>query len=349
MKTKTIKIDVKNIRKKDIKMASKIIKDGGVVAFPTETVYGLGANGLDEVAVKKIFKAKGRPADNPLILHVCSIEQVKMLVEYIPGIAVVCMQRFWPGPLTILLKRSKLVPDIVTAGLETVAIRMPRHEIALKLIEESNTPIAAPSANISGRPSPTSFSHVVEDMMGKVDMIIDGENTGIGLESTVLDLSVEIPMILRPGGITLEELKKIIPNVVVDPSIENINDNLTPKSPGQKYKHYAPKSEMIVFTGEIDDIVSEINTRKLEYIEKNKKVGIMCTDETVNLYENGIVISLGSRNEQQIIAKNLFRALRIFDEKGVDIILAEGTDVSNLGSAIMNRMIKASSGKIVKL
>ncbi len=349
METKILKIDEKNISEKDMEIASDIIRDGGIVAFPTETVYGLGANGLDENAVKKIFEAKGRPSDNPLILHVASIDDINPLVQEIPDIARVLINKFWPGPLTILLKRSKLVPDIITAGLDTVAIRMPKNDIALSLIKKSNTPIAAPSANLSGRPSPTSFSHVVEDMMGKIDMIIDGGVTGIGLESTVLDLSGVLPMILRPGGVTLEDLRDIIPDVSLDPSIIDTKSSVVPKSPGQKYRHYAPKSEMIVFTGEIDKVVSEINGRKIEYTEKDKKVGIMCTDETANLYKDGIIISLGSRSEEDVIARNLFHILRTFDEIGVDIILAEGIDLSNLGSAIMNRMIKASSGKIVEL
>lgn len=349
MNTKTIKIIVENIGEKNISLAGDIIKRGGIVAFPTETVYGLGANGLDEDAVEKIFKAKGRPADNPLILHVYSIEQVERLVKSIPEVAKKCIEKFWPGPLTILLKRSNLVPDIVTAGLDTVAIRMPSHKIALRLIEKSGVPIAAPSANLSGRPSPTSFKHVVEDMMGKIDMIIDGGTTGIGLESTVLDLSGSEPMILRPGGVTLEALKEIIPDVTLDPSIEDMSSNIVPKSPGQKYRHYAPKSEMIIFSGEEAKIVSEINKRKIQYLEKGKKVGIMCTDETKDLYKDAEIISLGSRSEEYTIAHNLFHTLRDFDEKDVDVILAEAVGSTNLGSAIMNRMIKASSGKIVEL
>lgn len=349
MNTITIKIEIENIDGEDLKHAAGIIKSGGIVAFPTETVYGLGANGLDTEAVEKIFKAKGRPADNPLILHVCALSQVESLVEEISDTARMCMAQFWPGPLTILFKRSELVPDIVSAGLDTVAIRMPDNGIALKLIELSETPIAAPSANLSGRPSPTSFKHVKEDMMGKIDMIIDGGSTGIGLESTVLDLSGDLPMILRPGGVTLEQLKNLIPNIVFDKSIIDNSSSIIPKSPGQKYRHYAPKSEMILFGGDLGKVVDEIKKLSKAYLLDGKKVGIMCTDQTEDLYEDGIIISLGSRDEESTIAQSLFDTLRRFDEEGVDIILAESMDMSNLGSAIMNRLKKAASGKIVEL
>lgn len=349
MNTITVKVEKENIDEKDLVYAGDIIKSGGVVAFPTETVYGLGANGLDARAVEKIFKAKGRPADNPLILHVYSLRQVEDLVEDISDVATACMNRFWPGPLTILFKRSKLVPDIVTAGLETVAIRMPDNQIALQLIKRANTPIAAPSANLSGRPSPTSFGHVKEDMMGKIDMIIDGGATGIGLESTVLDLSGDNPMILRPGGVTIEELRDLIPDIVFDRSIIDDDKAVVPRSPGQKYRHYAPKSEMVLFSGDLDKVVTEIKKRCESYILEGKKVGIMSTDETKKLYEKGLVISLGSRSDIDTIARNLFHTLRRFDEEEVDIILSESMEASNLGSAIMNRLKKAASGNIIEL
>lgn len=358
METKIIRIDKEQIDYNLLEEAVNVIKNGGIVAFPTETVYGLGANGLDIKAIEKIFAAKGRPQDNPLILHIYSINQIKELVEDIPDIAKACIKEFWPGPLTILFKKSRKVPEIITAGLDTVAIRMPENKIALELIRLSNTPIAAPSANISGRPSPTSAKHVIEDLSGKVDMIIDGGSTGIGLESTVLDLSGDIPMILRPGGITEEDLKKIIPNITMDFSIMKSDENIIPKSPGQKYRHYAPKSEMILFSGEVDNIVEEIIGHTKKYSKMGKKVGIMCTDETTSLYEDFIkefntpetlVISLGSRENKETIAHNLFYTLRLFDETNVDIILAEGINLSHLGTAIMNRMMKAASGKIIKV
>ncbi len=353
METKIIQIDGENIDNDLMKEAAKIIKSGGLVAFPTETVYGLGANGLDQEAVKKIFIAKGRPQDNPLILHVHSIDQVKELVDDIPDLAKKCMKEFWPGPLTILLKRSNKVLDVITAGLQTVAIRMPENNIALDLIKLSKTPIAAPSANTSGRPSPTSAKHVVEDLSGKVDMIIDGGSTGIGLESTVLDLSTDIPMILRPGGVTEEDLRKIIPNIAIDSSIIKSDDNIIPKSPGQKYRHYAPKSEMLLFSGEVNGIVKSITAYTKENIRAGKSVGIMCTDETKEYYteygEDAKIISLGSREDVNTIAHNLFDTIRLFDQAKVDIILAEGVDLSDIGLAIMNRMMKAASGNVIKV
>lgn len=348
METKIIKIDKDSFKEEDLKEAAAIIKSGGVVAFPTETVYGLGANGLDEEAVRKIYIAKGRPSDNPLILHIGEIDQLQAIVETVPDSAIKCIEKFWPGPLTIILKRKKQVPDIITAGLDTVAVRMPENSIARALINLSKLPIAAPSANLSGRPSPTSGEHVVEDMLGKIDMIIDGGNTGIGLESTILDLSTDIPTILRPGAVTLEDLKSIIPQVVEDGA--NLKADIIPKSPGQKYRHYAPRGEMIVFTGEMEAVILEI--QEYSSIERagGKKVGIMATDETQHQYrgEALIVRTLGTRMDKKTIATSLFNILREFDSLDVDIILAEGVELDDIGLAIMNRMMKASGGKIIK-
>lgn len=346
MKTKIIKIDKKDLKIEDLKGAAGIIKNGGIVAFPTETVYGLGANGLDEEAVKKIYLAKGRPSDNPLILHIGGADQLKELVEEIPESALKCIEKFWPGPLTIILKRKIKVPDIITAGLETVAIRLPESSIARTLINLAGVPIAAPSANLSGKPSPTSGDHVIQDMQGKIDMIIDGGSTGIGLESTVLDLSTDTPTILRPGGVTFEDLKKIIPGIVEDKA--NLKSNIVPKSPGQKYRHYAPNAEMIVFTGRLEDIVVNIQKYTKDAIADGKKVGIMATDETKESYENGKVKTLGTRRDKRTIANSLFNILREFDSLDVDIIFAEGVELDDIGLAIMNRMMKASSGKIIK-
>jgi L-threonylcarbamoyladenylate synthase len=349
VETKIIKVDEKNPEKDLIKLGANLIKTGGLVAFPTETVYGLGANGLDEKAVANIFIAKGRPQDNPLILHVASQEEVKPLVKSIPIEAKIVMERFWPGPLTILFKRSNLVPDIITAGLDTVAIRMPNHPIAIELIKTSGVPIAAPSANTSGKPSPTAASHVACDLSGKIDMIIDGGSTGIGVESTVLDLSGDEPMILRPGGVTLEDLKEIIPKVVEDLSIIKDDKDIVPKSPGQKYRHYAPKAEMIVFTGEVEAMVDAIKTCAKEHIKQGQTVGIMATEETKDKYKEGIIIAVGNRKDKKTIAHNLFNTIRLFDEKNVDIILSEGVDIEDIGTAIMNRLKKASGGNIIKV
>ncbi len=347
MNTRIIEIDENNIDISLLDEGANIIKSGGIVAFPTETVYGLGANGLDEEAVKKIYKAKGRPSDNPLILHISQIEQLNPLVDEIPDLAYRCMEKFWPGPLTMIFKKSGIIPDIITAGLDTVAIRMPDNKIASELISRARVPIAAPSANLSGKPSPTKGSHVVEDMMGKIEMIIDGGSTGVGLESTVLDLSTEIPTILRPGGITLEDLREVIPNVIQDASITNKDE--IPKSPGQKYRHYAPNAEMILYTGDIEKIIKKINSDAKYLIDEGKKVGIMATEETKDSYTVGQILVSGSREKSETIAHNLFDVLRSFDESNVDIILAEGISYDHMGMAIMNRMLKAASGKLIKL
>lgn len=349
METRIIRINEHNPEPELIMEGARYIKKGKLVAFPTETVYGLGANGLNEEAVRKIFAAKGRPQDNPLILHISKISEIKPLVKSIPKEAEILMEEFWPGPLTIIYERSSLVPDVITAGIDTVAIRMPNHPVALELIEASGVPIAAPSANTSGKPSPTLAEHVIKDLYGKIDMIIDGGATGVGLESTVLDLTGDVPMILRPGGITLEAIKYFIPNVEMDLSIISSSDKIIPKSPGQKYRHYAPNADMIVFTGNIENIVEAIRNKAKEYVDSGKSVGIMATDETKNRYDEGIVISIGSRRNKGTIAHNLFNALRQFDELGVDIILSEGVETGSIGTAIMNRLKKSSGGNIIEV
>lgn len=349
MKTKVIKVNKLNPEPQLIKEAAMFIRKGKLVAFPTETVYGLGANGLDEDAVANIFTAKGRPQDNPLILHVSKVSEVKKLVKHISKEAEILMEEFWPGPLTMIFERSELVPDIITAGLDTVAIRMPNHPIALELIEGSQVPIAAPSANTSGKPSPTLAEHVIEDLHGKIDLILDGGATGVGLESTVLDLTGEIPMILRPGGITLEAIRDYIPNVKLDLSIIGTDEKIVPKSPGQKYRHYAPKATMIVFNGNVENVVRSIKSKAKEYLDQGKLVGIMATDETKNIYDEGLVISVGSRKNKGTIAHNLFNILRQFDKEGVDIILSEGVEMEGIGTAIMNRLKKASGGKMINV
>lgn len=349
METKVVNINHKNIDVSFMNDAATAIKEGKLVAFPTETVYGLGANGLDEEAILKIFKAKGRPQDNPLILHIQSVEELLPLVKEVPEIAYECIKRFWPGPLTILFKKSDLVPYMITAGLDTVAIRMPNHPIALELIKKAGLPIAAPSANLSGKPSPTNANHVIEDLSGKIDMIIDGGSTGVGLESTVLDLSNDIPMILRPGGITIEDLREIIPNITQDNATLNDRDDIVPKSPGQKYRHYAPKAEMIVYTGNIDNIIKKVILSANEYLSKGMKVGIMATEETKAYYTIGTVMVVGSRENKETIAANLFNTIRLFDEQNIDIILAEGVESDHIGMAIMNRMMKASGGRIIRV
>ncbi|MBF8983747.1 threonylcarbamoyl-AMP synthase [Lutibacter sp. B2] len=349
MKTKIFEIDDLSTSKDKIKEAADLLIKGGTVAFPTETVYGLGANALDEEAVAKIFKAKGRPSDNPLIVHISKIEQLYELVESVPPIAEKLIERFWPGPITLIMKKSNNVPDIITAGLDTVAIRMPSHAIAKEIIDMAKLPIAAPSANLSGKPSPTKASHVIKDLNGKVDGIVSGGSSQVGLESTVLDITLEIPMILRPGGITKEDLEQVLERVEIDPGIEGVtSDDVTPRAPGMKYTHYSPQADVIIVSGKVDEIVPKIIELTKQKQKEGKKVGIMCTDETKNKYMNGIVYSMGSREKIETIATKLFDTLRQFDEEDVDLIFAEGIDRKSVGHAIMNRMIKAAGYNVIK-
>lgn len=346
METIIGKMNSDNLDLEVIKKGANIIRSGGIVAFPTETVYGLGANSFDLKAIDNIFVAKGRPQDNPLIIHVSSIEEVHPLVQQIDEKAKLLMKKFWPGPLTLIFKKSQKVSTKLTGGLDTVAIRMPKHNVALSLIKHSKVPIAAPSANTSGRPSPTEAAHVIEDMYGKIDMIIDGGSTGIGVESTVLDLSSNVPTILRPGGVSLEQLLDVFPKVNYDQSILRDDDEIVPKSPGQKYRHYAPRAKMIVYTGDLENITSTITKRAHELTLDGKFVGIMATEETKDYYKVGKTIVVGSRARKETIAHNLFKVLREFDNLGVDVILGEGVDLEGIGTAIMNRLKKASSGNI---
>lgn len=348
-KTSVIKLDKENIDESIFEIPTHVLKSGGLVAFPTETVYGLGANAFDECAIKNIFKAKGRPSDNPLIVHIWNVSQLDELVLEISESAKLLIDEFWPGPLTLLFKKSEKVPYVTSGGLDTVAIRMPDNEIALKLLRSVNIPIAAPSANTSGRPSPTNSEHVLEDLDGKVDIVIDGGVTGVGLESTVLDLTCQMPMILRPGGVTQEDLTRVLGEVENDPAIETMKENIKPKSPGQKYRHYSPIADMEIFSGDIDSVVKEINEKSRQYSKKDLKIGIMATDETIDKYSSINKISVGSRKNLETIATNLFHVLREFDKLDVDVILSEGVEESQIGKAIMNRMKKAAGGNITYL
>lgn len=350
MKTEILKLDENNIDAEKIKYAADVLKNGGLVVFPTETVYGLGANALNEKAVLKIFEAKGRPSDNPLIVHIADKDEVNNLIVDMPCDAIKLMDKFWPGPLTLVGKKTSAVPGSVTAGLDTVAVRMPKNKIALSLIKEAKLPVAAPSANLSGRPSPTTAKHVIDDLNGRVDVIIEAGNSDIGVESTVLDIILWPPVILRPGGVSREQLEEFLGNVEVDPSLtEKNSDGLIPKSPGMKYKHYSPKAELIVVEGELSDVVGKINAMAEEYKKKGMSVGVLSTEQTKNLYNGALVISLGDRLEPQTIASNLFKALRDFDDLGVQLILAEAVDDKGIGFAVMNRMRKAAGYKIVHI
>jgi L-threonylcarbamoyladenylate synthase len=349
MKTKIISMEEQKLDLAGLMEAGKVIREGGLVVFPTETVYGLGANALEEAAVKKIFEAKGRPQDNPLIVHVASFEIEEYVLE-IPHIAEKLMNNFWPGPLTIIFKKSSLIPDMTSAGLDSVGIRMPENKIALGLIKSSGSPIAAPSANISGKPSPTEVERCIEDLNGKVDYIIGGDKSQVGLESTIIDCTVTPPCVLRPGGITLEMLRKIDKNIYIDPAImEKATGDFKPKAPGMKYRHYAPKAQVKIVEGELQKTIAKINEIVQNYIDDNKVVGIMATDETIGCYLQGIKMSLGSRKKPECIGRNLFEALRVFDDKGVDIIISEAFEEKGIGIAIMNRLRKAAAFDIVKV
>lgn len=347
MNTILRKVDVDNIDMEVIKEASDILHAGDMVAFPTETVYGLGANALDEMASKKIYAAKGRPSDNPLIVHVANEQQILPLVKEIPESARKLMKAFWPGPLTIIFNKSDVVPYGTTGGLDTVAIRMPNHKVALTLIEESNIPIAAPSANTSGRPSPTTAMHVMDDLNGKISMVIDGGAVGIGIESTIVDVTGDIPMILRPGYINKKMLEEVVGEVTIDKAILGpVSPDLKPKAPGMKYKHYAPKADFTMFDGDIDKVADRINELAESYIKKGYKVGIISSAESKDRYRYGEVISIGSRNNELSISKNLYKVLREFDDKQVDYILGETFRSEELGQAIMNRLLKAAGYQV---
>lgn len=350
MKTEIIRIDARSIDMGKVRFAAEVIKNGGLVAFPTETVYGLGANAFDETAVKGIFEAKGRPSDNPLIVHIADKDKVKDLSAVIPPVSVMLMDAFWPGPLTLVMHKSPAVSPVITAGLDTVAVRMPVHPVALAFIKACGLPVAAPSANISGRPSPTRAEHVIEDLFGKVDVIIDGGNADVGLESTVLDVTVNPPMILRPGGVTAEQLESLLGGITVDPvlSIES-TESTVPKSPGNKYTHYSPKARLIVVEGALEKVACEINRLVEVNILEGLNVGVLATDQTKHLYPGAKVISAGDRLSPETIASNLFNVLREFDRTDVQLILAEAVDDSGVGFAVMNRLSKAAGYNILRV
>ena len=342
---------IKDINKdiKFIEEAARVIKSGGIVAFPTETVYGLGANALEEEAVKKIFIAKGRPQDNPLIVHVCS-KDISNLVKKVPKVAQELINKFWPGPLTIILEKKDIIPNMTSADLDTIGIRMPNSEIALKLIELSDRPIAAPSANISGRPSPTEVERCIDDLDGRVDYIIGGESSDIGVESTIIDCTVNPPLILRPGGITLEMLREIDSNIDIDKALKSKpSADLKPKAPGMKYRHYAPKAHLKIIRGKNEKTIEIIREMLENYIEKNSEVAVLTTDENLNRFDKGNIISLGSEKDLNQIAKNLFEALRKCDDLGVQYILCQGFEEKGVGVAIMNRLNKAAGYDILEV
>ena len=329
--------------------AGEILRQGGLVAFPTETVYGLGGDALNPQSSRKIYAAKGRPSDNPLIIHIASMEALPLIVKEVNDKVRKVAESFWPGPLTIIMPKSDAVPEETTGGLQTVAVRFPSHPVARRLIECAGGYVAAPSANVSGKPSPTLAKYVIEDMDGRIDMIIDGGEVGIGLESTIVDLTVEPPQILRPGYITQEMLNEVLGAVDVDKTILDNSSGQAPKAPGMKYRHYAPKGDLTIVTGDAADVVAYINAQAAEFTAAGKKVGIIASEEVLQQYRAAIVKNIGNRTDETAIARNLYRILREFDEEGAEIIFSEAFDDGGMGQAIMNRLLKAAGHKVINL
>ena len=345
MKAEIAVMTAENIDEDAIRRGGEILKNGGLVAFPTETVYGLGGNALHKEAANHIYAAKGRPSDNPLIVHISEVKSLYELAADVPEAAKKLSEAFWPGPLTMIL------PKAATGGLNTVAIRMPSHPIAKELIRQSGVYIAAPSANLSGRPSPTKAEHVIEDLSGRIDMIIDGGEVGIGLESTIVDLTGDVPMVLRPGYITLEMLREVLGNVEVDPAVlsREVKPGIVAKAPGMKYRHYAPKGQLTIVEGETKQVVASILQMVHDKQKEGYKVAVIAAQETANCYPSGIVYSIGSRKCEGSIAAGLYDILREMDHLGAEYIFAESFEDDNLGQAIMNRLLKAAGHKVVKL
>ncbi len=342
METIISTIDKNNIDESIILNAGQILKEGGLVAFPTETVYGLGANALDEEAAKKTYAAKGRPSDNPLIVHIAELNALDKIVTDIPEMTEKIAQRFWPGPLTMIFKKSESVPYGTTGGLDTVAVRMPSDKIARELIVAAGGYVSAPSANTSGRPSPTTAQHVKADLDGKIDMILDGGSVDIGLESTILDMTVMPPMILRPGAITADMLEEVIGEVTVDKTLLDSSSTQRPKAPGMKYRHYAPDAKLTIVEGTLREEVLAIRQLAYEAHRQGRQVGIIATNESERYYTHGIVKNIGTRENEKTIARNLYAVLRDFNEEDISEIYSESFAVQGIGNAIMNRLEKAA-------
>lgn len=319
------------------------------MAFPTETVYGLGANALDEKRQPRFTQPKACPSDNPLIVHIARMEDLPAVASEIPEKAKMLAEHFWPGPLTMIFKKTEKVPYGTTGGLDTVAVRMPVHPVALQVIAAGGGFIAAPSANTSGKPSPTTAAHVAADMDGRIDMVLDGGAAGIGLESTIVDMSEETPVILRPGYINQAMLEQVIGEVRMDQALIQENSKVRPKAPGMKYKHYAPKADLKIVEGTQEAVVAEINRRICEQAAKGEKTGVIATEETKDLYKGGLVKSIGRRSDEEAIARHLYSVLREFDESEVTQIYSEAFDTPNMGQAIMNRLVKAAGHQIIRL
>ena len=350
-KTEYIVLDPDSPDADAIRRAGEIIRAGGLVAFPTETVYGLGGDALNPAASEKIYAANGRPSDNPLIVHIADMEHLVPIVRELPEKAVQLAEVWWPGPLTMIFHKTDLVPDETSGGLPTVAVRMPNHPVALALIRAAGGYIAAPSANTSGRPSPTNAQHVAEDLSGKIDMILDSGPVRIGLESTIVDFTEDVPVLLRPGYINIEMLRKILGEVRVDPGIRNgaAEKGVRPKAPGMRYRHYAPKASLTIVEGPRESVTGKINELAAKAMDEGKKVGIIAADDTASCYHASIVKDIGDRNTDKEIAQHLFSVLREFDAENVDMIYSESFNTPRMGQAIMNRLLKAAGHKVLSV
>ncbi len=349
MRAEIVTMTADRLDREALVRAGEILRSGGLVAFPTETVYGLGGNALDPRASMKIYAAKGRPSDNPLIVHIAQMKDLEEIVTEIPEKAKLLAKTYWPGPLTMILPKADKVPLETTGGLSSVAVRFPSDPIARELILQAGGYVAAPSANTSGRPSPTTAEHVMEDLGDAIDMIIDGGQVGIGLESTIVDFTEEIPVVLRPGYISLEMLQELLGEVRMDRGLLKSNSQIRPKAPGMKYRHYAPKADLTIVEGDTDGVVNAINHFAEEAAGLGKQVGIIATDETFDRYPLGVVKSIGSREEEETIAHHLYEVLREFDQCQVSAIYSEAFYTPRMGQAIMNRLLKAAGHKILNV
>lgn len=349
METQIRKLDYKAIDMDVIAEAGKVVREGGLAAFPTETVYGLGGDALNPASSEKIYAAKGRPSDNPLIVHIADREDVYRIAAQVSEQAKRLMEAFWPGPLTLIFPKKPLVPDKTTGGLATVAVRMPSDEIARAFIRAAGGFVAAPSANVSGRPSTTTAAHVAEDLSGRIEMILDGGQAVIGLESAIVDVSEEKPVILRPGVVTRAMMEAVIGPMETDLAVTAPDSGIKPKAPGMKYRHYAPRAELTIVEGETEAVTAQVNRLTAEAERKGKRVGIIATDETADRYERGLVKSLGARQHEEEISRHLFEVLRSFDETEVDCIYSESFENAAIGQALMNRLLKAAGHRVIRV
>ena len=349
MKAEVVSMTADNLDMEAIRRGGDILKQGGLVAFPTETVYGLGGDALNPQASMKIYAAKGRPSDNPLIVHIAEFDKLAPIVAEVPEKAKILAEKYWPGPLTMILPKSDLVPKETTGGLDSVAVRFPSDKIAQELIKAAGGYVAAPSANTSGRPSPTTAGHVAEDLGEAIDMIIDGGQVNIGLESTIVDFTEDIPVVLRPGYISLEMLQEVLGDVRMDKGLIKPDSKVHPKAPGMKYKHYAPKGDLVIVEGKKQAVAETINHLTKMDAEAGLKTAVIASDENLSLYDADCKINIGSREHEESIAANLYEVLREMDEMGVQKMYSESFAGGGLGAAIMNRLLKAAGHHVIRV